>query len=666
MNNRFRITQCTSILTFLFICNTFTLSTAQDSKLKKPNQQIDEKSPGAPPSAKDTEPGYLVKVWFTEDCLDGFPEITQETRPNVVRYLSQWPSGERLAKEVLNGRSPYYIKISGKMRYLPLGQYQLRLHYSGGAEWSIKQLDLRLGSGERRKNQEVKETQQLGHAYYDYTIRYYSNQQIPDLQFDILRDNQLIEKQTYFVQPPQYADQPVSNDPLPIAQNKKYGISPYYAQGTPPAWEQAHLSWNTNPSIKPSLRELKDLNLQGTPFEGQTFIWEYSKEGNTQLYRTFHATHATIDIPMGQWQGKIKYSLRNYQLQLDHPAVGEQTIKWVESSPDYFFIHKAHLYRNGIHLHFTEPLKAGAAENLADFAFTALNPKDKNPVIHHIYKHQDSKQLFIAWAQPYKDRDLSCQLTINRAPVSQSNKQLWSGTLNLDIKKTLKEDWSASKDFVPINNKPNSLSYFEKKEKYNLLFDGKNLKGWRNYQSNTLSNGWTIEDQSIAFVEGKPSGDLIYSEMFDDFELQLEWKISKGGNSGIFYRATEETEKTYHNAAEMQVLDNACHKDGVYPSHRAGSNYDLHPAGVDPTLKPGEGWNKVRIIAKGKHITFYLNGYKTADFLIGSEDWQRRFKNSKFYKNEWMNYAQAETGHIGLQDQGDKVWYRNIRIKKIK
>jgi hypothetical protein len=195
---------------------------------------------------------------------------------------------------------------------------------------------------------------------------------------------------------------------------------------------------------------------------------------------------------------------------------------------------------------------------------------------------------------------------------------------------------------------------------WKILFDGKSLDAWRVYKQPTVSAGWKIENGLLARVG--EAGDLITKEQFGDFELELEWKIAEGGNSGIFFRGTEDSETIWHGAPEMQILDNARHADGKNPLTSAGSNYAVN-APVRDVSKPIGQWNSVRLIAKGTHVEQWLNGVKVVEYELFSPDWTERVKKSKFVK--YPQYGKAMRGHIGLQDHGNPVWFRNIRIRPL-
>lgn len=194
------------------------------------------------------------------------------------------------------------------------------------------------------------------------------------------------------------------------------------------------------------------------------------------------------------------------------------------------------------------------------------------------------------------------------------------------------------------------------------LFDGTDLSAWRGYRRSDAPAGWKVRDGLLAFVPGEDGGDLITQDQFDDFELELDWRVGPAGNSGIFYRATEHHEEIWHGAPEMQVLDDAGHRDGGDPATSAGAAYGLYPPTAD-AVKPAGEWNRVRIVARGPHIEHWLNGVKVVEYEIGSEDWNARVRASKFA--ERPGFGETRRGHIGLQDHGDPVWYRDIRVRPI-
>ncbi len=210
---------------------------------------------------------------------------------------------------------------------------------------------------------------------------------------------------------------------------------------------------------------------------------------------------------------------------------------------------------------------------------------------------------------------------------------------------------------------PNTLTDAERAAGWTLLFDGRTTAGWRNYRADTLSSGWQAVDGTLTRV--RRGGDIITTEQFANFELVLEWRLSPegpAGNSGIFYRASEEPPVIYMGAAEMQILDNARHGDGRSELTSAGANYALYGVPHSAARPVGE-WNTVRIVANGNHVEQWFNGAKVVEFEIDSPDWQARVAASKF--KDWPLYARARSGHIGLQEHGSVVAFRNIKIRRL-
>jgi hypothetical protein len=209
-------------------------------------------------------------------------------------------------------------------------------------------------------------------------------------------------------------------------------------------------------------------------------------------------------------------------------------------------------------------------------------------------------------------------------------------------------------------------------QKWISLFDGKTTNGWHSYGKTTTGEAWKVEDGMIVFdpaakKAGKSAGDIVTNESFNDFHLQLEWKIAKNGNSGIIFFVQDEPSKyknTWHTGPEMQVLDNDGHPDAKIISHRAGNLYDLI-VGKEGAVKPYDQWNKVDIIFKKGKLDLILNDVNVVSTHVGDDGWKELVRRSKFAKGESPDFAKVLSGHIALQDHGDKVSYRNIRIQKL-
>lgn len=214
---------------------------------------------------------------------------------------------------------------------------------------------------------------------------------------------------------------------------------------------------------------------------------------------------------------------------------------------------------------------------------------------------------------------------------------------------------------------PNTLTDDEQAEGWQLLFDGESLAHWRGFKQGEMpETGWEAVGGCLVRLSGEGSGeggDIITREQYDDFELTLEWRVPSGepGNSGIFFNVTEEADYVYETGPEMQILNDVVHPDGQNPLTSAGSNYALHAPAEGALLPPGM-FNSVRIRVVGDRVEQWLNGVKMVDYELGSAEWRERVAASKFA--EWP-YAEAERGHLALQDHGDMVWFRNIKVRPL-
>ncbi|WP_206483040.1 DUF1080 domain-containing protein [Thalassotalea sp. G2M2-11] len=207
----------------------------------------------------------------------------------------------------------------------------------------------------------------------------------------------------------------------------------------------------------------------------------------------------------------------------------------------------------------------------------------------------------------------------------------------------------------------NQLSAQEKSAGWQLLFNGEDMSQWRNFKSDTLNPQWRVLE-GIMTLSAKGGGDILTKKRYQNFELVLDWKIAKAGNSGIFILADELGGAIYSHAPEIQILDNERHSDNKIDSHLSGSIYDLL-ASPSTAHKPAGEWNRVRIKLNNKHLEVWQNGVSTTSIVIGSTSWNALVKNSKFAT--WQGFAEGNAGHIGLQDHGDQVWFKNLKIREL-
>jgi hypothetical protein len=223
-----------------------------------------------------------------------------------------------------------------------------------------------------------------------------------------------------------------------------------------------------------------------------------------------------------------------------------------------------------------------------------------------------------------------------------------------------------------MNSEANELSSEEANEGWILLFDGKSTSGWHSYGKPGAGSAWKVADSSLFLDtsgksgnQGYEGGDLVTNDEFENFHLKLDWKISPKGNSGIIFYLQEDTAKykqTWHTGMEMQVLDNTGHSDAQIHKHRAGDLYDLIASSKE-AQKPAGEWNHTEIISNNGKLDFFLNGENIVSTTIWDDNWKNLIAGSKF--KDMPGFGTFRKGRIALQDHGDNVWYRNIKIKRL-
>lgn len=262
---------------------------------------------------------------------------------------------------------------------------------------------------------------------------------------------------------------------------------------------------------------------------------------------------------------------------------------------------------------------------------------------------------------------------------------------NNQNKKKAAETKSGAPEYTVVENAQADLSAFAQDEDgYYVIFDGKSLDGWRGYGKDNVPARWSIEDGCLKFAgtgsgEGQTGegGDIIFAHEFKNFILEFEWKVSKGGNSGVFYLAKEVTTKNedgtdrwepiYISCPEYQILDNANHPDallGVDGNRQSASLYDMIPAKPQNQNPYGE-WNTGKIMVYKGTVVHGQNGVNVLEYHLWTQQWTDMLQASKFSQEKWplafelLNNCGGEEhqGYIGFQDHGDDVWYRNIRVK---
>ena len=369
----------------------------------------------------------------------------------------------------------------------------------------------------------------------------------------------------------------------------------------------------------------------------------------------------------GNWghTGKLWYGLQRLQFN------GESTFEMLA----------VRAKSDGIEIEFTEPLRPGEGWSAADYLVKQWyyqptkeygGPKLDETILpaRSVSVSEDRKRVFLALDGLREKHIVYVQL--QNSPVSDLGHELWSTeawyTLN-----NIPADRPGFRREAPAPPALNTLSAAEAAAGWKLLFDGKSTAGWRNYGKSTIGKSWIIDD-GAQMLDAKPrddggwqaadGGDIITEEEYENFELSLEWRIGNCGNSGIIYHVHESEDYGYvwQTGPEMQVLDNSCHPDGKYATHRAGDLYDMIECEYLSVL-PAGSWNKVRLVVDNGRAEHWLNGRKVVTYTLGDESWKARIRDSKFA--EMPGFGSYTKGHLALQDHGDPVWYRNIKIRTL-
>jgi hypothetical protein len=215
-------------------------------------------------------------------------------------------------------------------------------------------------------------------------------------------------------------------------------------------------------------------------------------------------------------------------------------------------------------------------------------------------------------------------------------------------------------------SEPNTLTAQEQAAGWKLLFNGKDLTGWHNFKKDTIKPGWQVKDGTLACIDPHNADDIVTTEKFGWFELQIDYNISEGGNSGIMYHVTEEGSAPWKTGPEFQLEDNAKAKDPI----RCGWLYDLYQPPIDPktdkpldATKPAGEWNHVRLVIGPDKCIHEINGAKYFEYVLGSDDFNERVKKSKF--GTTPRFAKADSGYLALQGDHGQVAFRNIKVRAL-
>jgi len=329
---------------------------------------------------------------------------------------------------------------------------------------------------------------------------------------------------------------------------------------------------------------------------------------------------------------------------------------------------------NGLEIEFTEPLREGLGHSPGDYRIKAIAEpatgdgetiwaRDGETIwARSVTIAPDRRKVFLE-IPDLKPRH-RYDLRLNPGLTSTTGRLLSTTDSTITIQRV---SGTAGK-VDPVVGKANALTAQEKKEGFQLLFDGKTMDAWKGFKRDGIPGVWSVQEGELRVSPGNDHGDIVTKEAFEDFDLRLEWKASPGANSGIFYRVAEEGDAVWWKGdavwwtgPEMQVLDDERHNDGKSPMTSAGSQYGMYARKV-VSVRPAGFWNEVRIVAQGKKVTYWLNGVIINEVEIDGADWKKRVLDSKFVR---PGYGKQKAGKIALQDHGNLVSFRNLRIRRL-
>lgn len=332
---------------------------------------------------------------------------------------------------------------------------------------------------------------------------------------------------------------------------------------------------------------------------------------------------------------------------------------------------------NGLEIEFTEPIGIDAGRSKDHYQVKQWyyeptenygGPKldEKVLTIQTVNISEDCKKIFLELEGMKEGHVLHFRIV--QPFVSENDRELWTTEAWYTMNKIPQDQPGFSNPVSSVES--NTLTKKEKEEGWKLLFDGETTDGWRNFQSESIGSAWKVSNGTLylddtnkkdwQIVDG---GDIMTDQPYDNYILELEWMIEEGGNSGVIYHVQENDKYDYvwQTGPEMQILDNVNHPDGRIEKHRSGDLYDMIETKF-VTVNPPMQWNKVRLVSNNGKMEHWLNGYKVVEYNMNESSWEEMIENSKF--SDMPGFGKAKKGHIALQDHGDKVWFRNIKIKE--
>ncbi len=478
-----------------------------------------------------------------------------------------------------------------------------------------------------------------------------------------------------------------------IKKDAWYGSRSVDFEGTANLTETPPLVWLPQDEIGNS--PSTPLALNDGPYKGQMIHSEVTHGGVKRVF---------VEHINGQYQGCVFRFIQGLEAGINRMCWGPDsalyvggigsTGNWLQNGKEWYGLQRlkyngepvmemlaVRAKTNGIEIEFTQPLRSGEGWQKEDYDVQQWYYK---PTENYGGPKMDLQSLPILSVNVSEDRRKVflqlggmkaghvVYLRLQKPFVSATDLQLWSTEAWYTMNQ-IPANLPGIRTTAPPPTPNNTLTESEKTAGYKLLFDGKTLTGWRNYKKQTIGTSWIVDNGAIHLNaiprddgtwQVADGGDIITDQAYENYILELEWKISDCGNSGIIYNVVESDDYDFvwQTGPEMQVLDNSCHPDTRYETHRAGDLYDMIACRY-VTVNPAGEWNQVRIVNNKGHVEHWLNGYKVVEFEMGNDHWRERISYSKF--KDMPGFGRSLSGHISLQDHGDKVWYRNIKIREL-
>lgn len=416
------------------------------------------------------------------------------------------------------------------------------------------------------------------------------------------------------------------------------------------------------------------------PYRGQLLLGEVTHGG---LNRVF------IEKINGEWQGAAFQFTQGFEGGVNRVRVGPDgsiyvgqigsSGNWGQAGKKSFGLQQIKLngksafepmavraMSDGFEIELTEPLAAGYGEDPGEYDVQSWryepNERYGGPKVDvqrvkpaGVHVSEDRKRLFVPIEKPRAGHVYYFRLPAEWR--SAGGVPLWITEAWYTLNHVPEgKPGPAVRPVTPVNE----LTERERAEGWALLFDGFVTDQFRGYRKTTLPAGWQAVNGALTRVGG--GGDIVTKEQFGDFELRLDWRVAEGGNSGLYYRASEAQGSGYLTGPEMQILDDARHPDGRNPITSAGSAYAVFPP-TTKAVRPAGVWNEARLVVQGRHVEHWLNGQKVVEYEFQSPAWEAAVARGKF--KDAKGYGRETAGHLVFQDHGDEVAFRNIKIRRL-